>query len=126
MPHFYGYLGYNFSGNANYVWQNTLFVEQTDNTPLYLAYSLRVHVKELFYVGVSVRLQDAVALDLGVTIKDNFELCYSYDYITSGLNKFTSGSHEITLIWSADHIGKQEHRGDTFDSFQKKKYGYMF
>ncbi|HXP51329.1 MAG TPA: PorP/SprF family type IX secretion system membrane protein [Bacteroidia bacterium] len=126
LPHFYGYLCYNFSGNANYVWQNSLFVEQSGSTPLYLAYSLRIHVKEKFYAGFSLRLQDAVSLDLGYTIKDNFELCYSYDFITSALSHYTTGTHEITLIWSADNIGKKEHRGDTFDQFQKKKFGYMF
>jgi len=127
LPHFYGYLGYNFSGNANYVWQSSLFVSQTANTPLYLAYSLRIHVKDAFYAGISLRLQDAVSLDLGVTIRQDFELCYSYDFITSALSHYTSGSHEFTLIWSADHIGKKgEHRGDTFDEFQKRKYGYMF
>ncbi|HTA81340.1 MAG TPA: PorP/SprF family type IX secretion system membrane protein [Bacteroidia bacterium] len=127
IPHFYGFLGYNFSGNANYVWQSSLFAEQSGSTPLYLAYSLRVHIKELFYVGFSLRLQDAAALDLGVTIKNDFELCYSYDFITSALGHYTTGSHEITLIWSSDHLGKgSAHRGDTFDTFQKKKYGYMF
>ncbi len=126
LPHFYGYLGYNFSGNANYVWQNSLFVEQSGSTPLYLAYSLRVHVKEKFYAGFSLRLKDAVSIDLGYTIKDNFEICYSYDFITSALSHYTSGTHEFGIIWSADNIGKKEHRGDSFDQFQKKKYGYMF
>lgn len=126
IPHFYGYLGYNFSGNANYIWQSGIFVEESGSTPLYLAYSLRIHVKEKFYAGVSLRLKDAVSLDLGYTIKDNYEICYSYDFITSALSHYTTGTHEITLIWSADNIGKKQHRGDTFDSFQKKKYGYMF
>lgn len=126
LPHFYGYLGYNFSGNANYIWQSGLFVEESGSTPLYLAYSLRVHVHEKFYAGISVRLQDAVALDLGYTIHGDYEICYSYDFITSALHSYTSGTHEISLIWSADNIGKKQHRGDTFDDFQKKKYGYMF
>ncbi len=126
LPHFYGYLGYNFAGNANYIWQSGIFVEQSGNTPLYLAYSLRVHVREKFYVGASLRLKDAVSLDLGYTIHDNYEICYSYDFITSALRHYTTGTHEITLIWSADNIGKKNHRGDTFDDFQKKKYGYMF
>lgn len=127
VPHFYGYLGYNFSGNPDFVWQNSLFVEQSASTPLYLAYSLRVHYQDIVYAGFSLRLQDAVALDLGVTIRHDFELCYSYDFITSALSHYTSGSHEITLIWSSDHLGKgSSHRGDTFDSFQKRKYGYMF
>ncbi len=127
LPQFYGFLSFNFAGNSNYVWQSSLFASDAAGTPLYLAYSLRVHIKELFYVGASLRLKDAVSLDLGITIHNDFELCYSYDFIASALGHYTTGSHEITLIWSADHIGKQStHRGDTFDSFQKKKYGYMF
>jgi len=126
VPHFYGFLSYNFSGNPNYVWQSSLFAEQASGAPLYLAYSLRVHVKEKFYVGLSYRVKDAVALDLGITIRDNFEVCYSYDFITSALSNHNSGTQEITLIWSADHLVKNGHRGDTFDDFQKRKYGYMF
>ncbi|MGP8216806.1 MAG: PorP/SprF family type IX secretion system membrane protein [Bacteroidia bacterium] len=126
VNHFYGFLSYNFSGNSNYIWQSSLFAEQSASTPVYLAYSLRLHVKEQFYAGVSLRLNDAVALDLGLTIHENFELCYSYDFVTSALSHYTSGSHEFTLIWSADNIGKKQHRGDTFDEFQKRKYGYMF
>jgi hypothetical protein len=71
-------------------------------------------------------VKDAVALDLGITIRDNFEVCYSYDFITSALSNHNSGTQEITLIWSADHLVKNGHRGDTFDDFQKRKYGYMF
>jgi type IX secretion system PorP/SprF family membrane protein len=126
MPHFYGYLSYNFSGNPNYIWQSSLFVAQTTGTPLYLAYSMRVHIKERFYAGISFRLKDAIALDLGMIFKGNYQICYSYDYITSPLKNYTSGSHEITLIFSADSFTKKEHRGDTFDEFQRKKFGYMF
>ena len=126
FPSFYALLSYNFAGNANYVWQSSIFASETYNSPLYLAYSLRVHIEDKFYAGVALRLGDAVALDLGYTLFDNFEICYSYDFVTSALSHYTSGSHEFTLIWSADHIGKQEHRGDTFDQFQKRKYGYMF
>jgi type IX secretion system PorP/SprF family membrane protein len=127
LAHFYGFLSYNFSGNSSYIWQSSLFAEQSGSTPLYLAYSLRLHVKDKFYVGASLRLKDAVSLDLGYTFHDDFEICYSYDLLTSALSHYSSGSHEITLIWSADHVGKKaEHRGDTFDSFQKRKFNYMF
>lgn len=125
-PHFYGFLSYNFSGNPDYVWQSSLFAAITSGTPMYLAYSLRVHVRDKFYVGASYRMGDAVALDLGVTIHNDFEVCYSYDLVTSSLSHYTSGSHEITLIFSTDSFRKNNKPGDSFDSFQKKKYGYMF
>jgi type IX secretion system PorP/SprF family membrane protein len=124
-PHFYGYLGYNFSGNPDYVWQSSVFAAQTAGAPIYLAYSLRVHVKDKFYVGASYRMNDAIALDLGLTIHETFEVCYSYDIVTSALSHFTSGSQEITLIFSTDSFGKGG-KGNSFDEFQKKKYKYMF
>lgn len=126
VPHYYGFLSYNFSGNPDYVWQSSLFAALASGTPIYLAYSLRVHVRNKFYVGASYRMGDAVALDLGITIRNNFEVCYSYDLVTSALSHYTSGSHEITLIFSADSFRRGGKVGDTFDSFQKKKYGYMF
>jgi len=126
VSHFNGYISYNFSGNPNYVWQSSIFVTQTTAVPLYLAYSLRVHIKERFYVGLSYRVKDAIALDLGMIFQGRIQVCYSYDYITSPLGNYTSGSHEVTLIYSVDSFSKHEHRGDTFDEFQRRKFGYMF
>jgi type IX secretion system PorP/SprF family membrane protein len=126
-PHFYGYLSYNFSGNPDFVWQSTLFAALASGTPVYLAYSLRVHVKDKFYIGASYRMGDALALDLGLTIKNNFEVCYSYDLVTSALSHYTSGSQEITLIFSAESLkGGGNKKGSNNDGFMKKKYGYMF
>jgi len=125
-PHFYGYLGYNFSGNPDFVWQSSIFAAETQGTPFYVAYSLRVHVKDKFYVGASYRMNDAIALDLGLTIRENFEVCYSYDIVTSALSHYTSGSQEITLIFSTDSFGKGGKGGNTYEEFQKKKYKYMF
>lgn len=127
VPHLYGYLSYSFSGNPDYVWQNSLFGALAPGTPMYLAYSLRVHVKNKFYVGASYIIGDAIALDLGLTIRNNFEICYSYDLVTSALAHFTTGSHEISLIFSTDSFkGNGGKKGGGDDGFLKKKYGYMF
>ncbi|NNM93859.1 MAG: PorP/SprF family type IX secretion system membrane protein [Bacteroidia bacterium] len=120
-PHFYGYLSYNFAGNANYIWQSSLFAAETYGAPIYLAYSLRVHCNDKYYIGASFVLHDAVSLDLGLTIHNSFEVCYSYDLITSPLNHYTSGTQELTLIFSAESL-KKKRKGDTFDQFQKRKY----
>jgi type IX secretion system PorP/SprF family membrane protein len=126
VPHFYGYLSYNFSGNPSYIWQSSLFASEASGTPLYLAYSMRLHIHDRFYVGLTYAVKDNISLDLGLIFRGDIQVCYSYDYITSALGSYTSGSHEITIIYSVDSFTKKEHRGDTFDSFQKRKFGYMF
>lgn len=120
-PHFYGYLSYNFAGNENYVWQSSIFAAETYGAPIYLAYSLRVHCFDKYYIGASFIMNDAVSLDLGITIRNSFEVCYSYDFITSPLNHYTSGTQEVTLIFSAESLLKKK-KGDTFSEFQKRKY----
>jgi type IX secretion system PorP/SprF family membrane protein len=126
VPHLYGFLSYFFSGNPDYIWQSTLFGSITSGTPMYLAYSLRVHFQDKFYVGASYAFGDALALDLGITIRHTFEVCYSYDIATSALSHYTSGSQEITLIFSANSLKKQSKHGDNDEIFLKRKYSYMF
>jgi len=127
VPHFYGYLSYSFSGNPDYVWQSTLFAALATGTPMYLDYSLRVHFHEKFYVGASYSFGSALALDLGYTLRHDIEICYSYDIVTSALSHYTSGSQEITLIFSTDSFKRtNSHGGDNDEQFTKKKFGYMF
>lgn len=59
--------------------------------------------QEKFWGGLDYRLQDAVAIIAGANFQMNgtsmggglLKVGYSYDFTTSNINKFSSGSHEI-------------------------------
>ncbi len=117
-------IGYNYSLNPDYIWQSTLFSSYVKGAPLVLDYTLLLHYKEKIFGGLSLRLGDAVSMHIGCSFLKDFQVCYSYDFVTSHLRTYNSGSHEITLVYSSD-IFRSKH-GRVSDRFLRQKYGYLF
>ena len=126
LPHFYIYLSYIYSGDENIKWQNNLLVNYTAGTPIYIAYDLRCHIYNKMIIGLSASLNDDISIETGVIVHNNLEICYSYDYITSKVGYYTSGSHEITLVYNFDKKGHAGDRKEQDNGFRRRKYGYMF
>lgn len=108
--HYYFSVGYNFSGDPNYVWENNLLTTYVTGTPLAINYNLRLHIREKFIVGGALRLKDAVALQAGMVILDHYQFIYAYDFGLSRLRSAHSNTHEILLAYNY--------------SFGRKKGGY--
>ena len=125
VPHFYGSVGYNWSGNPDYIWENSLQVLYAQANPMTIDYNLRIHYKQKFFGGASIRIRDAIALHFGVTFMEDFHVGYSYDIVTSPLSAFQAGSHEVLLAWSSN-IGRDKRKKYDTSRFRKQKYGFMF
>jgi type IX secretion system PorP/SprF family membrane protein len=117
-------VGYNYSENPQYVFENSIMALYTAGVPLYFDYTLRLHVRNKFFGGVSIRLKDAIALHLGVTIQNNLQIAYSYDILTSPLRKYQYGSHELKLIFSTN-MGKDQKRRGLNGKFLHQKFQYL-
>jgi type IX secretion system PorP/SprF family membrane protein len=117
-------LGYNFSQNRDFVWESTLFGSYTKGSPMNLDYTLRLHVKEAAFGGISIRLHDAIAFHIGYTFFGSYQVSYSYDLLIGKLKNYSSGSHEI-MIAVSHNIFKKRH-GGVDDKFLHQKYGYLF
>ncbi|MCW3102011.1 MAG: hypothetical protein JWO09_451 [Bacteroidetes bacterium] len=117
-------LGYNYSQNPDYVLESTLYGIYVAGTPFNLDYTLRVHYKQMIFAGFSVRLRDAVALHVGATFMEEYQVSYSYDLLIGKMKNYSSGSHEIMIAFSSS-IFKQK-RGRANDKFLHQRYGYMF
>lgn len=116
-------LGYNYSQNPDYIWQNSLFSNYVKGSPLILDYTLLLNYKERFFGGFSIRLGDAIALHVGCAFLNDFQVSYSYDFLISKLRTVSSGSHEITLVYSTDFTRTKHGQNDRF---LRQKYGYLF
>jgi type IX secretion system PorP/SprF family membrane protein len=125
VPHAYGSVGYNWSGQADWIWENSLQVLYAQANPMTIDYNLRLHYKQKIFAGISLRLKDAVAFHFGISPMNDFQVSYSYDLITSPLRSFQSGSHEIMLIWSSN-LGLEKKKKYVVKEFKRQKYGYMF
>jgi type IX secretion system PorP/SprF family membrane protein len=59
--------------------------------------SLKVLMNEKTWAGISYRTAGSISAMAGVYLGNKLNLSYSYDYITSELNNYTNGTHEIVL-----------------------------
>lgn len=57
----------------------------------------KLKYKDIAWTGVSYRNLDAVVALLGITLKSQIDIAYSYDFGLSGLNVGHNGSHEILV-----------------------------
>jgi type IX secretion system PorP/SprF family membrane protein len=117
-------LGYNYAQNPDYVFESTIYGSYVIGVPFNLDYTLRLHYDQKMFAGFSLRLRDAVALHVGVTIFDDYQVSYSYDFLIGKMKNYSSGSHEIMIAFSSS-IFKQRH-GRVNDKFLHQKYGYLF
>lgn len=115
--------GYNFGENPDYVFENTFWVMSGKAMPLFLDYSLRLHIRKTLIVGGSIRPGNALAFHAGLNVLDKFQITYSYDLLISKLKTAQKGSHEINLVFSIDK-GKTTHKG-VDSKFIKQKYQYL-
>jgi type IX secretion system PorP/SprF family membrane protein len=53
-----------------------------------------------FWGGVSYRVGSAVVGMVGISILNGVRVGYAYDFDTSALTKFSSGSHEVMIGYS--------------------------
>jgi len=95
--------GYTFDlGNSD--WQlNPNALIKTDFATAQFDANANVIWKQFYWAGLTYRIQDAVAINLGMNFGgivpklNGLQISYSYDINTSRLSAFNSGTHEIVL-----------------------------
>lgn len=124
VPHYNISAGYNWADNPDFIFENTVLAVYVPSIPFSFDYTLRIHMKKQLLAGLSFRFNDAIALQLGYTIKDQIQISYSYDFVTSPLRKYQKGSHEIMIIFSSNMGTDKKKRG--FDKrFLRQRFQYM-
>ncbi len=116
--------GYNFGENPDYVWENTFWGMSGKAMPLFLDYSLRLHIRKTLLVGFSIRPRNALAGHVGLNILDKFQISYSYDLLVSKLKTAQKGTHEVNLVFSIEKQ-KSNKKGNVDSRFIKQKYQYL-
>ena len=93
--HFYGTAGYdfNFPSNPAYIITPSVYIK-TDGVSSQYDFNGMLKYNNKVWGGVTYRLNDAVGILLGMTIKD-INVGYAYDVPTSRLG--SAGSHEIMV-----------------------------
>ena len=53
--------------------------------------------KDKIWLGGSYRHKDAIAMYTGFIYRENLELGYAYDFTTTNLGNYSTGTHELII-----------------------------
>lgn len=97
--HYYLTGGYVFDLTDNVKLRPTTILKATKGAPLSVDVTAAAIFNEKFFLGASYRIDDAVGGFLDVQLFDGFRAGYAYEYPISDIRPYTSGSHEVLLIY---------------------------
>lgn len=89
--------GHVFDLSYNVQFKPALMTKATQGAPLQLDVSANFLFNEKFVLGAAWRWDAAVSAMAGFQITDGLYIGYAYDYETTQLRQYNSGSHEIFL-----------------------------
>ncbi len=83
--------------SENFKIKPAVLVKYIMNSPIDANVSTTFYWKDIVGVGVGYSYNTSIIGLLDIKINDQFRIGYSYDYATTALNKYSTGSHEIML-----------------------------
>ncbi|MET6992081.1 PorP/SprF family type IX secretion system membrane protein [Sediminicola arcticus] len=95
--------GYVFDLSENLKLKPAFLLNYVNGLPLNINVSSNFLINDLFTVGASYRVDNAVSGLAGLQVSSGTFVGYSYDYNTNGLGQYNSGSHEIIFKF---YLGK--------------------
>ena len=95
--HYYLTTGYNIAlPNPSFDVQPSIFIG-TDGSASRIDLNTVVVYNKRVWGGVSYRLNSAIIGMLGIELSNGLKIGYSYDFSTTNMRKYNSGSHEIMV-----------------------------
>ena len=104
--HYFLIAGYVFDLNSNLKFKPTAYLKAVPGAPLILDISGNFLINEKFTLGLAYRWDDSVSALVGLQISDRLNIGYAYDYTTTELGNYNSGTHELFLRWDFITIDK--------------------
>ena len=98
--------GYVFQINDSFKLKPAFMSKFVVGSPISLDVSANVLYNNKFELGIAYRLEDSFSALMNINVTPNFRVGYAYDYTTSNLGQFNSGTHEIILLFDLDLLGK--------------------
>jgi type IX secretion system PorP/SprF family membrane protein len=95
--HFTSMAGYKYPLNESITIEPTLFIKYVAPVPVQVDISARGIYKEKVWAGLTYRTSDAIAITIGYLMGENLTFGYAYDYATSNIRNYSSGTHELML-----------------------------
>jgi type IX secretion system PorP/SprF family membrane protein len=95
--------GYMLDFNLHLKFKPTFLVKFTNGAPPSVDLTGNFLIKDTLWLGLSYRVGDALGGLATIEANKNLKFGYAYEFNTTALNPYTSGSHEIFMIYSFDY-----------------------
>ncbi|MGZ4054026.1 MAG: PorP/SprF family type IX secretion system membrane protein, partial [Bacteroidia bacterium] len=106
--HYYASAGYKFSIGEDFKIEPSTCLKYVKPAPFQFDLGIRAIYKDKFWIGGAFRYLDAISAMVGYTMQENITFAYSYDFTTTNIKKYSTGTHEL-MIGIKFH--KQESKG---------------
>jgi type IX secretion system PorP/SprF family membrane protein len=97
VTHFLLNGAYKIKLNDDFKVEPSFLLKYANPTPLEIDLGARVIYQEQIWLGAGYRHHDAVTALIGFMYKNYLMIGYSYDFTTTNLRKYSSGTHELML-----------------------------
>lgn len=97
VSHFFINGGYQFNINEDFKIEPSFLIKYVSPVPVKVDVAIRALYKDQFWLGGSFRTNDAWSMMAGVLYKNYLMVGYSYDFTTTALRKYNTGTHEIVI-----------------------------
>jgi len=95
--HYFLTSGAILSTNGELKFRPSFMVKYAANAPIQYDVSVNMLISEIIWVGASYRSNDAIVAILEYQVSKKLRVGYSYDFTTSELKNYSTGSHEIII-----------------------------
>lgn len=93
--HYYGMAGYRIHVGDDFVFEPSVLTKYVKPAPFQFDAGLRAIYKDKVWVGGTFRNRDAFDMYMGFIYRENLTIGYSYDFTTTNLKNYESGTHEL-------------------------------
>jgi type IX secretion system PorP/SprF family membrane protein len=98
--HFFLNSGYVFDIGTSLRFKPSFLVKAVKGAPITADINANFLFNDTLEAGIGYRLEDSVSALINFKVTPELRLGYAYDYTTSNLGNFNSGSHEIILLYN--------------------------
>jgi len=106
--HFYINGGYNFKLGRKFTLTPSSLIKYVPGAPAKVDLNVTGTYRKMVWLGIGYRTQDAMIAMVGYNHKDNLKFGYSYDFSTTTLQVYNSGSHELFFAIKFASINNKE------------------
>jgi len=96
-----------FKINDELLFKTNALLKMVSNTPVQIDLGVNALIREQIWAGFSYRSKSSVSALLGMQVNPQFLVNYAYDFSTSTIQMYSSGSHEIALNYLFAYKGKK-------------------